>query len=84
MKSMILILILLANAMYGQTKQDSVKLKTGSRATKATFPEKKKGKVDKYNTVYLKSRDMTMFVIAYDQKKKRYVRKPLPKNIEID
>jgi len=84
MKSMILILILLANALYGQSKQDSIKLKSGARPTKATFSEKIKGKVVKYKTVYLNHSDNRLFVIAYNERKKKYERKLLPKNIEID
>jgi len=84
MKTMIFILILLANVLYGQTRQDSVKLKTGARATRATFSEKIKGKVVKYKTVYLNQSDNRLFVIAYNERKRKYERKPLPVNIEID
>jgi hypothetical protein len=81
---MIFILILFAGAVNAQTKQDSVKLKSGALITKATFSEKIDGKVVRYKTVYLNQSDKTLFVIAYNTKKRKYERKVLPKNIEID
>jgi len=79
-----LIVIVSLVAAKSQTKQDSIRLKTGSTITKAKFSEKVKGKVIKYNTVYLDNSTKTLFVIAYNQRKSRYERKYLPKNIEID
>ena len=84
MKTMILILVLITNILHGQSKQDSVQLKSGSRATKATFSEKIDGKVVRYKTVYLSQSDNRLFVIAYNERKRKYEKKLLPKNIEID
>ena len=84
MKSVIFILLLFASALNAQSKQDSVQLKSGSIITKATYSEKIDGKVVKYKTVYLRQSDNRLFVIAYNDKKRKYERKPLPKNIHID
>lgn len=84
MKIVTLILVLITNALHGQSKQDSVQLKSGSIATKATYSEKIGGKVVKYKTVYLNQSDNRLFVIAYNKKKKKYEKRMLPANIEID
>ncbi len=83
-KTMILILVLITNVLHGQSKQDSVKHKIGAIITKATFSEKVGGEIIKYKTVYLRQSDSRLFVIAYNDKKRKYEKKLLPKNIEID
>lgn len=81
MKTIIFILIMLTNCLHAQTKQDSIKLKSGARITKATYTDEDRVH---YKTVYLSQSNRKLFVIAYNKKKKRFEKKPLPKNIEID
>jgi hypothetical protein len=82
--SIIGIFILTLGFVQAQTKQDSVKLKSGATITKAKYSEKISGVIIRYNTVYMDNSTKALFVISYNRKKNKYERKPLPKNIEID